>query len=147
MAAFLRIARGLGVVGFITCFHANSSAQPSRIQEKIDDGQRSTMSGHVHRLARSLYDRGRADPYLRIERVTLVLRPSVAQAAELDRLIGELQYSKSGNYHQWLTPASYADRFGVSQEDIGKIIEWLTAHQLNVTNVARARNAIMVSGR
>jgi subtilase family serine protease len=129
------------------CFHANSFAQPSRITGKIDDGQRFTLRGHLHRQAQSLYDQGRADSYLTIERLTLVLKPSETQTAELNRLLGELQYPKSGNYHKWLMPESYADRFGLSQADIAKIVEWLTAQQLTVTGVARARNAIMVRGR
>jgi hypothetical protein len=134
-------------VGVVLCFQATLFAQPSRISGEIDDGQRFTLRGHLHRQAQSLYDQGRAESYLRIERLTLVLKPSDAQAAELDRLLGELQYPKSGNYHQWLTPESYADRFGLSQADIAKIVEWLTAKQLTVTGVSRARNAIMVRGR
>ncbi len=124
-----------------------SFAQPNRIAGPINDGQRFTLRAHVHRLAQSLYDQGRAEESLRIERLTLVLKPSVTQAAELNTLLGELHYPKSANYGKWLTPESYADRFGMSQADIAKIIEWLMAQQLTVSSVSRARNAIMVSGR
>jgi subtilase family serine protease len=131
----------------VLCIHVNSFAQPVRITGLIDDGERVTLRGHLHRQAQSLYDQGRAESYLRIERLTLVLKPSDAQTAELDRLLGELQYPKSGIYHQWLTPESYADRFGLNQGDIAKIVEWLSAKQLTVTGVSRARNAIMFRGR
>jgi subtilase family serine protease len=134
-------------VCFVVSSCATSFAQPNRIAGQIDDGQRSTLRAHVHRLAHSLYDQGRAEESLRIERLTLVLKPSDTQAAELNRLLGELQYPKSANYHKWLTPESYADRFGMSQADIAKIIEWLMAQQLTVSSVSRARNAIMISGR
>lgn len=140
-------ARWSGPVCFALSLCATSFAQPARIAGQIDDGQRFTLRAHVHRLANSLYDQGRAEESLRIERLTLVLRPSDEQAAELNRLLGELQYPKSANYHKWLTPESYADRFGVSHPDISKIIEWLAAQQLTVSGVSRARNAIMVSGR
>ena len=76
-----------------------------------------------------------------------MLKPSDTQAAELNRLLGELQYPKSGNYRNWLTPETYAERFGASQSDIAKIVRWLTAQQLTVTGVSRARNAIMLRGR
>ena len=105
------------------------------------------MRGSLHRLATSEYDQGRAEASLRIERLTLVLKPSDTQAAELDGLLGELRYPKSRNYHQWLTPELYADRFGLSDADIEKITDWLTAQNLSVTGVSRAHNAIMASGR
>jgi len=77
--------------------------------------------------------------------VTLVIKPSDARA-DLNQLLTELHDPKSSNYHNWLTPESYADRFGLSEADVGKIVGWLTAQQLTVMNVARARNAITVSG-
>jgi subtilase family serine protease len=143
----LRFACATRWFGVVISLCAPSFAQPDRIAGQIDDDQRFTLRAHVHRLANSLYDQGRAEESLRIERLTLVLKPSDAQAAELNRLLGELQYSKSSNYHKWLTPESYADRFGVSHSDIAKIIEWLMAQQLTLSSVSRARNAIMVSGR
>lgn len=136
-----------GGVFFVVSLCATSFAQPNRIAGQIDEDQRFTLRGHVHRLARSVYDQGRAEDFLRIERITLVLKPSDEQAAELNRLLGELQYPKSANYRRWLTPESYADRFGISHADLAQIVEWLGTQQLNVTGVSRARNAIMVSGR
>ena len=74
-----------------------------------------------------------------------MLKPSDTQAAELDRLLGELQYSKSSNYHQWLTPELYAEE----RPEPGRLRNRrvVKAQQLTVTGVSRARNAIMVRGR
>jgi subtilase family serine protease len=129
------------------CFHTNSSAQTDRITAPLDDTHRFTIHGIVHRQAQSLYDQGRVDPALRMERITLVLNPSDAQAADLDRLLAGPRYIKSNYYHQWLTPESYAARFGLSDGDVKKIVDWLTAHGLSVTGVSRAHNAITLSGR
>ena len=139
-------ARCCGVLALLICFHANSFGQPNRISQTIDSGRRFTMRGNLHPIADSSYDRGRVDPSLKLDRLTLVLKPSDTQAAELGRLLTELHNPRSANYHKWLTPESYADRFGLSQPDIDKIAAWLTAQQLAVTSVARARNAITVSG-
>ena len=147
LSSRLATARCLAVVVLVLCFHATSFAQPDRITGEIGEAERFTLRGHLHRQAQSLYDQGRADSYLTIERLTLVLKPSDTQAAELNRLLGELQYPKSGNYRKWLTPETYAERFGASQSDIAKIVRWLTAQQLTVTGVSRARNAIMLRGR
>ena len=93
-----------------------------------------------------MFDQGPVDASFRLDRVTLVIKRSDAQAADLNQLLTELHDPKSSNYHNWLTPESYGDRFGLGQADVAKIVDWLTAQQLTVTNVARGRNAITVSG-
>ena len=52
----------------------------------------------------------------------------------------------SPNYHHWLTPEEYGQRFGVSDADIGKITQWLQQQGLQVVSVARGRNWIAASG-
>ena len=42
----------------------------------------------------------------------------------------------SPNYRHWLSPEEYADRFGVSQADLDKIVAWLENQQLTIGNVA-----------
>jgi subtilase family serine protease len=77
---------------------------------------------------------------------TLVLKPSTSQQADLDRLLAQQQNPSSPDYHGWLTPEQYADRFGVSQPDIDKIVAWLGQHTLTVKSVARGRNTIAFGG-
>jgi subtilase family serine protease len=144
MASITR--QSLRFIGLITCFQAVSLAQPNRIPGPIDDTVRFTLTGNLPPLAQSIFDQGPVEPTFTLSRVTLVLKPSETQATELDGYLTELQDPKSSNYHSWLTPESYADRFGLSQADIANIRDWLTAHQLTVTGVARARNAITFSG-
>ena len=117
--------RWFGVLGLILCFHANSFAQPNRIAQRIDNGERITIRGTLHPLAESNYDQGRADASMQLDRLMLVLKPSPAQAADLDRFLAEVHDPKSSNYHKWLTPESYADRFGLSQADMDKVVAWL----------------------
>ena len=49
--------------------------------------------------------------------ITLTLAPSASQQADLDKLLVAQQTAGSANYHQWLTPEEYAQRFGVSDAD------------------------------
>jgi uncharacterized protein (TIGR03437 family) len=121
-------------------------AQHNRIAGRINGSQRFKLSGHVHPNATAEYDQGKADAALELNHVTLVLKPSASQQADLDQLLAEQQDPTSKNYHDWLTPEAYADRFGVSQDDIHTIVEWLQSQSLTVTTVARARNAVSVSG-
>jgi uncharacterized protein (TIGR03437 family) len=78
--------------------------------------------------------------------VTLVFQASTSQQADLKRLLAEQQNPSSPNYHRWLTPEQYADRFGVSQADVDRIALWLESQHLAVISVARGRNSIAASG-
>ena len=101
------------------------AAQSDRITGPIDSGQMATLPGHVNRNAKPQYDQGQVEPSLQFSYVTLVIAPSPSQQIALDLLLAQQQDRSSPNYHKWLTPEQYADRFGLSQNDINKITAWL----------------------
>jgi uncharacterized protein (TIGR03437 family) len=78
--------------------------------------------------------------------VTMVLKPSASQQAALESLLAQQQDPASPNYHIWLTPEQFADRFGVSQPDVDKMVAWLGQYGLTLKSVARARNGISFGG-
>ena len=112
----------------------------------VDDSQRAALAGNVSPRIKSGIDLGPAAPSLQLPYVTLALKPSASQQADLDQLLAQQQDPTSANYHVWLTPEQYADRFGVSQADIDKIAAWLGQHGLTVKSVARSRNSIVFAG-
>jgi uncharacterized protein (TIGR03437 family) len=140
------LIRRVLVLAVLVCLSGSLLAQQARIAGKINGSQRYRLTGHLHPNAISQYDQGQADASLELRHVTLVLKPSESQQADLDQLLAEQQDSTSKNYHKWLSPEAYADRFGASQDDINKMVEWLQSQSLTVTSVARARNAVAVSG-
>src|SRR5579859_2132834 len=87
-------------------------SQPSRIAGRIAGGQRVSLQGNVHPKARPANDQGPVDPALKLPAVTLILQPSASQKTALDQLLVQQQDPASSNYHHWLTPEQYADRFG-----------------------------------
>ncbi|SPF46721.1 exported hypothetical protein [Candidatus Sulfopaludibacter sp. SbA4] len=125
---------------------ANLLAQPNRIARTVDNRQRVTLPGHIHPSARAENDQGRVDPSLPLSYVTVLLKPSDSQQADLDRFLASQQDPSSPDYHHWLTPEQYADRFGVSQDDLDKIAAWLRDQNLTVVATARARNWVAFSG-
>jgi subtilase family serine protease len=131
---------------FALLLGSNAFAQPKRIVQPVNNSDRFKMTGQLHPLARGEYDKGPADPSMKLSRLTLVLKKSEQQSAELNRLLVDLQDPKSPNYHRWLTPEVYADRFGLNPADLSQIAHWLESQGLKVTSVARARNAITVTG-
>src|SRR5579883_819083 len=121
-------------------------AQPSRISRAIDPSSRVTLSGHLHPRALAGIDQGRVAPSLDMSYVTVELSQTDAQKADLEQLLQRQQTPGSPDYHRWLTPEQFADRFGASASDVAKITAWLDSQGLRVASVARGRNWIAVNG-
>jgi subtilase family serine protease len=85
-------------------------------------------------------DQGPVDPSFPIRPVTLLLKPSPPQQQALAQLLAAQQNRSSPDYHGWLSPEEYADRFGASRERIGEIQGWLEAQGFHITYTARGRN-------
>ncbi len=117
-----------------------------RITQSIDNSRRVRLEGQVSARIQSAVDLGPVDSAMEMPAVMLVLKPSASQQADLDQLLAQQQDPSSPNYHQWLTPEQYGDRFGVSQADMDKIAAWVGQSGFTVKSIARARNAISFSG-
>jgi len=120
--------------------------QRNRITQPVDNSQRVTLSGHIHPSAQPEYDQGRVSPSLQLSYATLTLAPSAAQQAELDQLLADQQNPASPNYHHWITPEEYGQRFGATEADLNTISSWLQSQGLKVETVARGRTWIAFSG-
>jgi subtilase family serine protease len=118
---------------------------PDRITGSVS-GQMVPLARSLHPRAQPKYDQGAVDPQSKFGYVTLLTSPSVSQQKALDKLMAEQQDPSSPNYRKWLTPAQYADRFGLSQSDIDKITTWLKAQGFTVISVGGGRNSIIFSG-
>ncbi len=118
----------------------------SRINGDFDNGRRVALPGRVHRDARPQNDAGRVESGFQLPAITLHLQPTASEQAGLAQLVRDQQDPASPNYHKWLTPEEYADRFGVSQSDLKQITTWLEGQGFSVSGVARGRNWITVSG-
>jgi subtilase family serine protease len=121
-------------------------AQQDRITSAIDARHSVAVRGSVPRQAQPKFDRGAVEPGFRLGNITLMLRPSAAQQAALDRLLAEQQDSASPNYHNWLTPEGYAERFGASAADLDNVAAWLRSEGFAVQYTARGRDFISFSG-
>ena len=138
-----------GVVYAATLLWASSAAlmaQQNRILSRVDRLQSQQLTGNVHPNARPQFDVGPLDPSLRMDHVMLMFRTSYNQQAALDLLLSQQQDPSSRNYHNWLTPAQFGDRFGLSQSDVAMVSTWLQSEGLAVDEVSRGRNWIWFSG-
>ncbi len=121
-------------------------AQPQRISAGIIIGHRFPLRGSLPRRVQASDDRGRADSSLQLGYITLALKPTAVQQASLERLLEEQQDHSSANYHRWLTPEQFGDRFGVSGRDLAKVTAWIQSEGFHVESIARARNWVAFSG-
>ncbi|HXJ43354.1 MAG TPA: protease pro-enzyme activation domain-containing protein [Bryobacteraceae bacterium] len=76
----------------------------------------------------------------------MMLKQTPAQRAALDQLLADQQDASSPNFHKWLTPEEFADRFGASQSDLGKLSAWLTSAGFTIEYTARGRDWLSFSG-
>ncbi len=81
-----------------------------------------------------------------MEHMVLVLRPDASQQADLDSLIAQQQDPKSPLYQKFLTSDEFGKRFGVSDNDIAKVTNWLSAQGFRVEEVPAGRRSIVFSG-
>jgi hypothetical protein len=122
------------------------AAAPDRITDPIDSRQTIALPRSLHPKAQPQYDQGAVDPSRQFSYLTLVISPSVSQQKALDQLLVQQQDRTSPNYHKWLTPRQYGDRFGLSPNDLNRIANWLTSQGFQILSIAGGRNAIVFSG-
>jgi uncharacterized protein (TIGR03437 family) len=131
---------------FLIGFMSVEAQQPGRINGRIENGRRTSLAGRVPRQARPQNDRGRVEGAFQLPNITLHLRPTAAAQSALAQLLREQQDPTSPNFHKWITPEEFADRFGASESDVQQITSWLQSQGMTVSRVARGRNWIAVSG-
>ncbi|HEX3822011.1 MAG TPA: protease pro-enzyme activation domain-containing protein, partial [Candidatus Sulfotelmatobacter sp.] len=118
-------------------------------QDRITSGLTAAtvpLTGQVHRLAQPQFDQGSVEPGMQMGTITLLTTPTAAQQQALDQLLAQQQDRKSANYHKWLTPEQFADRFGLSQSDIAQIVAWLQGEGFTNVHPARGRNWVSFTG-
>jgi hypothetical protein len=122
------------------------AVQADRITGPLDSSQMVALTGDVHSFAQARFDLGHVDSAKMLHGVTLAFKPSAVQQAALDKLLAQQQDRSSPNYHKWLSPAQFAERFGMTQDDINRVSAWLESQGFTVTSIANSRNQISFDG-
>jgi len=101
------------------------------------------LSGTVSREALALPTYGDL-PATQVLSLQLWFRPR--SQAQLDSLIAAQQNPNSPQYHKWLTPQEYTERFGISQEDFDRVARWLSDQGFQVGEGSPAQGFIKFNG-
>ncbi len=141
----MRISRKITLLLAATALSLFGAA-PNRLTKSLSGSRTRSIPGTVHRQAKPQFARGPLGPTQEIHDITLVFKPSDAQQQDLDQLLADQQKPASPQFHKWLTPEVFADRFGLNPADQARITQWLTDHGLTVDTTARSRNWVRFSG-
>jgi hypothetical protein len=117
------------------------STTPSRLVSPIDEHALVTLKGSVRQDLAAAPDLGPVEEGMQLH-LYLLLARSTAQQADLDNLLARQQQPTAPEYHKWLTPKQFGERFGASPEDIAKLSTWLESHGFQVRSVLN--NASMI---
>jgi hypothetical protein len=132
------------IVCILTLFA--SAQQKPVISSRIDDSVRATFAGSRHPLAQAQFDVGSVDPTTRLDRMLLVLDATTDQQQALQKLLDSQQDPTSPNYHHWLTPKEFGQKFGPAPQDVQSVSAWLQSRGFTVTSVAHSGRWIEFSG-
>jgi uncharacterized protein (TIGR03437 family) len=121
-------------------------AQQDRIAGAVDPRSLVVLKGNSNPQARPQFDRGPVDASLHLDSITLNFKPTAAQRSALQELLQQQQDTASANYHRWLQPEQFADRFGLSPADLAKVAAWAESQGFRVAYQARTRTWIRIAG-
>jgi subtilase family serine protease len=120
--------------------------QQRRIVRPIDNASAVRLRGSLPPRARADLDRGPVAAAMPMQSMTIFFSRTPSQQAALDQLLAEQHDQSSTNYHKWLTPEEFGDRFGLADEDVKLVAGWLITQGFTVTEIARSRTWVSFSG-
>jgi subtilase family serine protease len=117
-----------------------------RLTRPITQTSRATLAGSRSPRALRDQDLGAVSPQMTVTGITLVFKRSVDQENALQELLTAQQNPASPFYHRWLTPDTFAARFGMADEDIAATETWLQSRGFHVESTGRGHDRITFSG-
>ena len=132
------------ILSLVSLLMAPLSAQ--RVRRAVDPHRTVLLPGNRHPLARPELELGEVSPDTQLERMILVLRPDPVQEHALAALLDAQHDPHSPLYHQWLTPQEFAERFGVSRQDLDQVTGWLSAQGFAIDEIPGGGRAVVFSG-
>jgi subtilase family serine protease len=105
---------------------------PSLITQPINESNLVTLVGNIRPEANAANDRGPVPDSMPIEHMLLLLQRSQQQEQAAEALIDQLHDPSSANYHHWLTAAQFGQMFGLAQQDLNTIRNWLASQGFRV---------------
>jgi subtilase family serine protease len=116
------------------------------IAERVDESKLITLSGNTRPEANVGNDLGPVADDMPMDHMMLQLKRSAEQEKTVARFVADLDNRQSPNFHKWLTPTEFGQRFGLAESDLQTITNWLESHGFKVNLVYPSRMVIDFSG-
>ena len=147
MGPIRRVVLFFFVTALCSCSLAGFGQAPEpRLTGALGGMARTRLAGSRDPRALPAQDMGAVGPEMAVAGITLVFKRSAAQEQALQTLLAAQENRSSPLYHQWLTPETFAARFGMADADIDAAEAWLRSYGFHVDGVARSRDRITFSG-
>ena len=116
------------------------------VTQTIDDSNVIALHGSVHPLAQSRFDRGAVADSFPVNRILLVLNRPPERDAALQSFLNDAHTRGSANFHKWITPDQFGERFGPADADVQAASAWLGSHGFRVSRTSKSRQFVEFSG-
>jgi Pro-kumamolisin, activation domain/HlyD family secretion protein len=113
-----------------------SLPQGARPDLSVAGSGRTSLKGSVHPSTARYPDSGHADGSQALLGMTIYFAPSASQQAALTSLLAEQQAPGSPGYHRWLTPAQFANQFGLASSDVAAVTSWLQQQGFQIVSAS-----------
>lgn len=123
----------------------DAAAHPM-ISRKVDEHAVVAIAGNHRPEAIAANDRGRVADDLILEHMELLLKRPAEREQALESLIEAMHDPASPEFHQWLTPEQFGQRFGAAASDVAAITKWLKSHGFTINVVYPGATVIDFSG-
>jgi uncharacterized repeat protein (TIGR03803 family) len=110
---------------------------------RTNAAERQIVQGHIPAAAKGLQPLGRLPAQQRLD---LVLGLPLRDPQGLTNLLAQLYDPLHPNYHRYLTPEQFAERFGPTQKDYDAAIAFAKSHGLTVAGTHPNRTLLDVNG-
>ena len=126
--------------------HNSAMGQQSLADRMQSDSATAVLAGHHPQWARAANDQGLIAADARFDHLTLVLARSPDKEKALTEFLASQQNHNSANYHHWLTPTEMGARFGLPDEEMEPVIDWLKTQGLRVNWISPSRMFVDFGG-
>ena len=129
-----------------TVAQTNTAVASSQPISSIDPSPRVMIAKSAHLLANAMNDAGPVEGAAPMDRMVLVLGMTAEQEQQLHTLLDSQQTKGSPDFHHWLTPEEFGNRFGPTPDDLHQAQAWLEQQGFRVGTTARSKRWIEFSG-
>ncbi|MGA3268806.1 MAG: choice-of-anchor tandem repeat GloVer-containing protein [Verrucomicrobiota bacterium] len=99
-----------------------------------------------HRLTAAMTNATVVAPGLGLKQLDLAIGLPLRNQEALDKLLQEINDPASTNFHRYLTPGQFTERFGPTKEDYEALVQFAQSHRLRVTGTHPNRTLLDVRG-